>query len=227
MANLIPIKDIFSDLSIYPREVYDWLLAHSIYQAIKTGAKIPPIVVAKVDNKPNVLIDGLHRLEAYKKLGKEEILAEDLGTMSHIEAFAEAVKRNITHGKRLSFVEKLLAYKKLKDGNWSVEKISGVLYIPKVELKEYVAKRIVIDNTGEEVVLRAPVKHLVGIEKVGDMSEQKIFASQSQLNIIQQLTIILENDWLDTKNESVMDSLTKLKVLIEQALTVYEKSIQL
>jgi len=77
----------------------------------------PPILV---ERKTSTVIDGVHRVLAAKMLGRVTIPVHYFeGT--HDEAFVEAVRANITHGKPLTLAEREAAARKLlgMHGDWS------------------------------------------------------------------------------------------------------------
>jgi ParB-like chromosome segregation protein Spo0J len=77
----------------------------------------PPILV---ERKTSTVIDGVHRVLAARILGRVTIPVRYFeGT--HDEAFVEAVKANVTHGKPLTLAEREAAARKLlgMHGDWS------------------------------------------------------------------------------------------------------------
>lgn len=64
---IVDVKDVITDKDYYPRAEWNHLTAYSYAQAMRAGAKFPPIVVAKI-NGQLILVDGKHRLEAKKIL---------------------------------------------------------------------------------------------------------------------------------------------------------------
>lgn len=97
----IDITLIHLDLEIYPREKVSEELVETYRQSMEAGEKFPPLVVQK---DSYTLIDGRHRYEALKKLGKKEVDVEILD-IPDPELRAEAVRRNIKQGKRLTAEE--------------------------------------------------------------------------------------------------------------------------
>src|ERR1019366_8190017 len=59
---------------------------------------LPPIVVAR----GHVLVDGFHRLQAYRREGRNSISAIDVGNITDAEIFNESIRRNAGHGLQLS-----------------------------------------------------------------------------------------------------------------------------
>ena len=84
----------------------------------------PPILV---DQSTATVIDGAHRVLAARLLGRETIPARYF-TGTHEEAFVEAVKANIAHGKPLTLAEREAAAKKLlkMHDDWSNRLVAQV-----------------------------------------------------------------------------------------------------
>ena len=84
----------------------------------------PPILV---ERSTSTVIDGVHRVLAARMLGREAIAVHYFeGT--HEEAFVEAVRANVTHGKPLTLTEREAAAKKLLEmhGDWSNRLVANV-----------------------------------------------------------------------------------------------------
>jgi ParB-like chromosome segregation protein Spo0J len=84
----------------------------------------PPILV---ERKTATVIDGAHRVLAAKLLGRETIFVRYF-TGTHEEAFVEAVKANVSHGKPLTLAEREAAAQKLLEmhSDWSNRLVASV-----------------------------------------------------------------------------------------------------
>ena len=84
----------------------------------------PPILVQR---STATVIDGAHRVLAAKLLGRETIRVRYF-TGTHEEAFVEAVKANVSHGKPLTLAEREAAAKKLLEMHcdWSNRLVASV-----------------------------------------------------------------------------------------------------
>jgi hypothetical protein len=60
--------------------------------------KLPPIIVAR----GRILVDGHHRLQAFRREGITTVEVEDLGNLSDAEILRESIVRNVAHGHQLS-----------------------------------------------------------------------------------------------------------------------------
>jgi ParB-like chromosome segregation protein Spo0J len=85
----------------------------------------PPIVV---ERSTSTVIDGVHRLLAARLLGRSKVIVNFFdGT--HDEAYVEAVRANISHGKPLTLAEREAAAKKILGmrSDWS-DRLVGSIY---------------------------------------------------------------------------------------------------
>ncbi len=97
----IDISKINLDKKIYPREKIDEQLVEIYRLNLEAGTDLPPLVVQK---NTNTLIDGAHRYHALKSLKKEKVEVE-IVDIPDSELRAEAIRRNIKHGKRFTVLE--------------------------------------------------------------------------------------------------------------------------
>jgi len=107
----LKINDIKIDYDIYPRQRLSHKTISAYQESLKAGAKFPSILIQKIlDNGKEkiIIIDGLHRLEAFKENKENEIEIkywkdEVLDKYRYLkELRIESIKRNLIHGDRLS-----------------------------------------------------------------------------------------------------------------------------
>jgi len=94
----VDISKINLDKKNYPRARIDEQLVEMYRQNLEAGTDLPPLVVQK---NTFALIDGFHRYHAAKRLKKEKVEIE-IVDIPDSELRAEAVRRNIKHGKRFT-----------------------------------------------------------------------------------------------------------------------------
>lgn len=134
----IKLSEIIFDAEIYPRIERDDEKINLYRQAIDL---LPPIIISK--NKK--LIDGYHRLIAYRLEQKKEIEVETLNITEDQDIYLEALKRNSSHGMQLNLAEKKRAaialYEKYK---FTQEKIAKILSVTHQSISNYIADLIKI-----------------------------------------------------------------------------------
>jgi hypothetical protein len=215
--DLVPIEKIVVDKRFYPRMKPSWFLINKYSKAKEAGADLPPIDVADVNGKL-ILIDGMHRMKAFSNQKEKYIQARIHTNLSDKEIFALAVKLNSQHGAGLSVYEITQAIIKLRDMKMNDMEISKIVSVPISKLESFVGKRLVYDSTlDREVVLKKPFRHLKENENVsliGIEEKQESFAATSQTQLIDELIIILENDYLDYGDKKIMKKLERLAELL-------------
>ena len=227
---LIDIDKIVVDADLYPRENWNWQTSYGYSQAMLAGAKFPPIVVA-MNNGKYYLVDGRHRIEAYKILKRQKIEAEVVVGWSRHKIFEEAIKRNVSHGKALTVHEKRVAALKLRNWSYPPNQISELIQVPLDKLDNFVAQRLVNAITGEVIaegghktlpditpmIVKSGIKNAttqgsMSVKQLED-TQQSVYAG-SQQSLLRQLITIIKAGLLDLENKEVKHLVKKLKALL-------------
>lgn len=231
ITQIVPIKEVYFDEELYPRSSFNWQTSYDYSQSMKTGAKFPEIVLA-VLNKRKYLVDGKHRLEAYKSLKITEVKAIIHTGWNKKKIYIEAVKANISHGRVLSPYEKRKIAMKLLEFKYENSEISELIQVPMDKLENFVAERTVSTLTGvsgkdsaeearqiAQIIVKSGAKHYSGqtlpVERVSVIeSTQRDWNMHSQIDLLKQLIDLIENDLLDLNDERVKELYEYLKNLI-------------
>ena len=214
---VLKIDEIRVDEKIYPRDGTNWLTIYKYTEAMKTGAQFPPITVAS-NKKHYILVDGRHRLEAYKKIGQKHVQTDVLKGLSEKEIFIEAVKRNMIHGLPLSAAETTRVILKLQNLRMTPIQISEIVGITVDKIEPFVIKRVTQIPTGETVILKAPLRHLSyeGVSNRKISYDQEDFGGMSQYSLLREINTIIENKWLNLRNDKVAEEVVRLYKLLKQ-----------
>lgn len=101
------IKDLKLDQGFQARSRINLQVVKDYENSICAGAMMPPIKVVKTANE-FILVDGFHRLLAYRNLGRDRIEAKVIAG-DHATALRHAVSANQTHGLQRSRDDKVRA----------------------------------------------------------------------------------------------------------------------
>lgn len=215
---LLRIREIQMDPKIYPRTGIDWKTVYNYQLAMNAGSVFPPITVGNIEKFKGIyLIDGWHRWKATKQRGEEFIGAEVMRFGSKGEAFVEALRRNIGHGKPLSIYEKVRAIKKLEGLKFKREEISQIIKIPINNIKRLMLRKIALIR-GAEVALKTIVESR-GAEVGASIEEiQEKLHGISQVELLSDLLILLENDLLDLDDPKVAELADKVHKALRRSL---------
>jgi len=110
------IKDLIWSPFIYPRGGKNEETVKAYVEALRIGAKFPPIKIQRVFNYPGdnekinavLILDGFHRWSAHKECGYKQIPAVEWkkGSIDYeknrIPLLLESARCNLTHGDRLN-----------------------------------------------------------------------------------------------------------------------------
>jgi hypothetical protein len=214
----VPIAEIYFEEDLYPRSATDWQTIYIYSQSMKSGAKFPPITLAILNGK-KILVDGKHRIEAFKNLKREKIDAEVFTGWDRRKIFEESVKRNISHGRTLSAYDKRRIVLKLRNLKFKDSEISKLVNVPQDKLEHFVGQSLVSATTGKiifDTILKAPLRHKSGGQysttQVQDMElAQTQMSSRSQIYIVKEFKNLLENDLIDTADKTIMEMLSSIK----------------
>lgn len=211
----LKIKDIELDDNLYPRQGFNGMTAMIYSNNIKGGAIFPPVLVAEIRGK-YYLIDGKHRLEAYKKLEVKEVEAKILFGMTREELFLEAVKTNLTHGFPLTRGDKIKIALRLQDMNYNNIQIAKLIYIVPSELKSYIADRVAYASVGNKpIILPKQMRHLAG--KSLSKEDIKIARQVQTLNLFDRLDdfiSLLKSGNINMNDDKVLSRLKSISKLL-------------
>jgi hypothetical protein len=212
---ILKAKQILIDEKIYPRNSVNDLLVYKYTQAMKAGAKFPPITVALYRNK-YYLLDGRHRLNAKMKCGEKYVQAEIISNLTKEQMYVEAVRRNMCHGQMLNSNEVTRAITRMREMKISRDEISKIINMPVANIEPFVAKRITNTATGKIVFLKKGVTNMHG-SMISDETATDIngLSGLSQKELFADAVTIVKNGLLQTTNSQVMKPVKELYSLLD------------
>jgi len=218
---LLKLDEVIIDEKLYPRMGANYFIVSRYYNAMKTGAKFPPIVVAKTA-RGYILIDGRHRLDATRGCKITHIQAEVRIGMTDKEIYLEAINSNMIHGKQFSTQEVTQIAVTLKDMDMSLNEIAVIVRIPADKLTEFVASRITrINETGKDVALKKSLYNVFGglpISQTENVEFGQIkLNSKNQTKTVEILISLIKNGWIED-SETMHLKLKSLKRHLDKYL---------
>ncbi len=213
---IVRIDELVFDEKIYPRVKTSWYTANDYANSMRTGSKFPPITVAKLGNK-TYLIDGWHRVEAYRLNGVEFVDAEVLKIKDRKQMYIESIKRNAIHGRPFSFQEKLIIASNLEKMRVSKSTISQLIGVTMDKMRKFKAERISYSTTGKPIVLKGAIKHLSGMKlsEQEEYTQEVISGYRTQERILDTVISMIRNDMFNTNNPKVVEKLDELKKVLK------------
>jgi len=217
----IDVTQVVLNKELYPRHNLNWAIKCRYYNALQAGAKFPPICVAELNNQL-VLVDGNHRLNAYKDSGIATIPSEVLKGLDEKAIYIEAVKRNVSQGQAFSTYDTTKLILDLQKWQLSLEAISELISIPVDKVMPFVMARTThITDTGEEIALKSPLKNLATIPLSSNPNDKMSGASRTQLAMIEGVTHLVKNDWVDYTSEHIRKKMNELWIALGKTKTKF------
>ena len=214
---VLPLSSITFDESIYPRQSTWWQTSYKYSEEMKAGAKFPPITVGFIDGK-YLLVDGKHRLDAYKMNNEAHISVLVLYGYTLNELYIEAIKLNRAHGVGLTSFDKVKIVKRLEDMKYELKDIAMIVQIPFETISNFVAQRITLNPMGIQQALKSPLKFMAGGTITMTDEEQDTLSVGSELSLIKQMMQIFSNPKMLRIDGVFINALEKLYVLVQEFL---------
>jgi len=209
----VPVESLVLDFTLYPREHVDNQHVRRLAEALRAGAKLPPIVA---DKKTRCLIDGFHRVKAWQQIhdGSKRILVEWRSYKNEEEKILDALRLNARHGQRLSEIDQLRGWLLAEQCGCTMKRVASALNITTHRL-ESLREAKTATCGAETVILKPAVRHMAGknLSRKQANALRKI-GGNNVLFYVNQLTLLIKNDMLDARNENLMRGLRKLHALL-------------
>ncbi len=123
----LPIEQLVEDYRLYPRAEVDGATVEQFREALRAGAKFPPL---RVCSKTLRIIDGFHRKTAYEREHATHVLCSLEEVSDDLDLFRRAAAANASHGRRYTVDDYATAVRLAKRLGLSREQISADLLLP-------------------------------------------------------------------------------------------------
>jgi hypothetical protein len=98
-VTLISLSSVVLDMDIYPRAEWSQPTVERYVEALGAGDQFPPIILEQETNR---LLDGMHRYQAHRRLGRSEIDADHHEIPNGVPPLLYAASLSARHGDRIS-----------------------------------------------------------------------------------------------------------------------------
>ncbi len=209
----IPIADLILDYDLYPRTQINGMHVKDLCDALEAGAELPPVIA---DKKTKRVVDGFHRVTAFKREGRESIPVVWKTYKSDAEILLDSIRYNSIHGQKFSHYEIVRVFGKARSLGVDPEMVANAAHITVSRLNQLLELKTASNEKGNLVPIKRTLSSWRG-KRIGKKQvEGNIFAGgQHALFYINQVINILENDLADFKDEKFIQAILKLKELIK------------
>jgi len=224
--SILKIKDIVIEEKLYPRVKPNDRIINSYIKDMKKGDVFPHLFIGLFKGK-NYLVDGRHRLEAYKTLGEKYVNCEIKTNFTDFDdMFLAAFRANMAHGIRLNKNDKLRVANILTNMKYDVGDISKLtgITIKKVEsvVKGKIRHVLIKDKikSGEmpEVISdKLPDKEHIKI--VDDKEIKKLEEANKeefQLYQLNEIYSYIKSEPFDLQNTKIENLLKRIKKILHK-----------
>ena len=130
----ISIAELIEDLSIYPRNELDEANVARLAQALEAGNSLPPIVA---DKKSKRIVDGWHRVRAYRRVfGPEHVIEAELRAYpDEASLVLDSVEMNARHGRQLNGTDRVRSAVMLEKYGFSSKQIAFALHVTEAQVQ--------------------------------------------------------------------------------------------
>jgi ParB-like chromosome segregation protein Spo0J len=221
----VPIAELVEDMTIYPRHTVDEQYVASLVLALRAGTQLPPIVA---DKKSKRLVDGWHRLRAYRRVvGDTAAVDVDLRTYkSEAAILLDTIALNSTHGRKLDRVDQVRVVMLAERAGITAVQIASVLHIPTERVDTLRVRVATLPEGGNgqavpgtnSVALKRPVAHLAGTMLTAEQAARlRSVPGTSYLLVARQLIDAVRHKLLNPSDAKLRESLIELR----EVLTTY------
>lgn len=166
-----------------------WANVHAYAEEMKAGAEFPPIDVGEYDER-FIVVDGYHRVNAYKQL-KIEYISGYLKKYDNLgDLVVDSVKANNHHGVRYTPQDKAYIAGLLATYGLEQDRISELIKVPAEKLKRFTVKNL-NGKTLKEPLMKLVDTGVLTMEQAS-LVEQSRFSTQSVEDVVVQLIGYLE-----------------------------------
>lgn len=216
-------SQLIEDLTIYPRSSIDDNTVARYKDALEAGDTLPPPIV---DEKSLRIVDGFHRIRAWKKaFGDDKMPVEVRTYATEEELIGAAVQLNAAHGKPYASQDFIRVHRLLHEHGYTLADSAKVLRITPQRLTTLVetrtatvadikvtTKRSKRSGSDLPITLKPALRHLAGAQLTPDQARVNAYLSgNDQTYLTRQVTMLVETGLVDRDNQTLLHDLATLR----------------
>jgi hypothetical protein len=215
MTRTLPLAKLVEDMALYPRHVVDDIHVARLVEALRAGAQLPPVIA---EAKSNRIVDGWHRVRAYRKfLGPEASIDVEVRTYKNeADLLADAIRLNSAHGRPFDRVDQVRIVHLAEETGLPTEVVSRLLQVTTDRVLKLRVRVAHAKDGPRKIPLKRSVAHLAG--ETFTPAQETAHASApgtSYLLVARQLTDGLRFGFVRREDERMADALRELAEAID------------
>lgn len=216
----IALSDLVFNADIYPRGGVDPVHVSALVKALRAGAELPPIIACR---ETRAIIEGVHRWHAYRRVlgddGRMDVELRDYATDA--ERFADAVRINARHGRRLTAYDQVHCIAVAERLEVAPDVLASAMCLRAEDVGALRTERMGIlhvrGQPAEPVPLKHGARHLAGrVLRKRQLAGLKKLGGMSVSYHLHQLINALESDLIDMTNDRTLALLVRVRVLLDE-----------
>lgn len=211
---MVDITKIVMDQSLYARYKGGRAVASQYAEQMDAGAEFPPLIV---DQRMR-LIDGWHRLQAWKNRGMKKVPVELVRVKDDADFFKRALTANAAHGERYTHIDYAHMVLRGRELGIPETKIAELVHVTPGFLDVIVRDWFGYNGSGQAIALKSTIKHMRGQTLTSDqiVANGKLSGMRPDF-YMNQVMLLLDNNLLDPENAKYGERLNEL----EESIRLY------
>lgn len=162
----IDIGLIVLDREYYPRVQSNWQTVARYADALRAGEVFPPVEAVK-RGREYVVIDGWHRVLAYKQVGTAMVMVIVHVGLPRKRWLLKAAELNRRNGRQMSKQDRVMVAVRLQQQGHHIKTIAALFALPVDRLNAWLSSSVVHDSEGDHAI-KSAMSPLVGTEREGE-----------------------------------------------------------
>ena len=216
----VPLASLTFDYTLFPRGQVDSQNVTYIREAIRAGAKLPPIVVCK---KTRRVVDGFHRGKAYRMEFGDHVKVEivEKTYKGDKDLFIDACALNGAHGRALTTFDRSHIVVTAKTLGIDMDSVATALNMTTAKLTSLAVDRSaqVNGDSVRTIPIKRTIRHMRGRTMTRPQEEaNRKLSGMNQVFYVNQIITLIESDLLNKEDEELLKQLRVLHELLDDVL---------
>ena len=214
---IMKLAELVLDYDVYPRPSLDSTHVSAMLEALESDAEFPALIACE---KTKRVVDGFHRIRAFERAGIDEHTVELRRYASDAELVADAIRLNVTHGRRLTPYDRARCLLLAEKFGIDDKTVANAMNMTLERLGEIRSTRFATTKDGP-IALKRTIRHMAGRKlNKRQVEANRRLSGMNAVFYVNQIIELLEADLLNMDDERLAERLTKLHGLLDARVGV-------